>query len=99
VHQAGMGGQFYGVLPTFYDRVTKETMEQLKALAKDFGDKVLPPIPVDTKFREAPLYGQTIWEYAPDSRGARGILGRRGDERLGGYSALVERTEKELLYG
>jgi len=96
VHQAGLGGQFYGVLPTFYDRVTTETLEQLRELVRIFGDKVLPPIPVNTKLREAPLYGQTIWEYAPTSRGACGIP-TKGEERLGGYTALVERVEKELL--
>jgi len=95
VHSAGLGAQFFGVLPTFYDRVTRETTEQLKALVNVFGDKVLPPIPVDTKFREAPLYGQTIWEYAPDSHGVQGILSMK-ETRLGGYAALVERIAKEL---
>jgi len=97
IQRAGLGGRFYGVLPTFYDRVTRETLEQLKELVEAFGDKVLPPIPVDTKLREAPLYGQTIWEYAPGSRGAQGIVVE--GKRVGGYAVLVERVEEELLAG
>ena len=42
--------QVAGILPTFYERVTLESHEQLIHLAKTFGKLVLPPIPQDTQF-------------------------------------------------
>ena len=63
-----------GVLPTFFDRQTNGTLVQLKTLVNAFGRHVLPPIPVDTRLREAPAYGQTIWEYAPRSRSVVGVV-------------------------
>ena len=83
-----------GVLPTFYERSTKESMNNLKTLTDAFGELVMPPIPQDTKLREASRAGKTIWEYAPQSRGAIGI--GDGDSRYGGYEMatkwLLERS-------
>ena len=84
-----------GILPTFFDRQTNETLIQLKALVEAFGRYVLSPIPVDTRLREAPAYGQTIWEYAPRSRSVVGVVNGRG-KRVGGYVRFVERV-KEVL--
>jgi chromosome partitioning protein len=86
-----------GILPTFFDRTTNETMIQLKALVNAFKGLVLPPIPIDVKLREAPAYGQTIWEYAPGSRSVVGVKptngnGANGDKKLGGYMQFVARV-------
>ena len=63
-----------GVLPTLFERMTTETRANVTHLAEALGDVryLLPPIPRDTKVREASSYGQTIWEYAPASPAAVG---------------------------
>ncbi len=85
-----------GILPTFFDRQTNETMTQLHSLVKAFGGLVLPPIPTDTKLREAPAYGQTIWEYAPRSRSVMGVKGSNGQQHFGGYSQFIDRVREVL---
>jgi chromosome partitioning protein len=87
--------ELLGILPTFFDRTTNETMMQLRSLVDSFGDLVLPPIPVDTKLREAPAYGETVWEYAPSTRSVVGITGNNGSQR-GGYLDFIDRVEKVL---
>ena len=62
----------YSILPTFFDRTTRETFTQLKALVQTFNDRVWPPIPQDTKAREAPAYGKTLWEYCLHSPAVAG---------------------------
>lgn len=67
----GHGGAIRLIIPTMYDirrRVSKQVLQSLK---KDFGDRVTPPIRVDTQLSEAPGEGNTIFEYAPRSRGAK----------------------------
>lgn len=60
-----------GIVPTFYDRRNRISDEAVKTLKGYFRDKVLPPIRVNTRLKEAPQHKQTIFEYAPDSTGAR----------------------------
>jgi chromosome partitioning protein len=84
-----------GVLPTFYERTTNETTIQLRALVKTFGDLVLPPIPLDTQLREAPAHGETIWEYAPDTRSVIGVKTRSGTMQ-GGYLQFIDRVREVL---
>ncbi len=57
----------YSIIPTFFDRTTRETGLQLKALVQTFNSHVWPPIPQDTHAREAPVYGMSLWEYCPHS--------------------------------
>ena len=85
------------VLPTFYDRRTKETRAQLLVLASIFRARGLlsAPIPVDVKLREAPAFGASIWEYAPGTRSIVGIEGSNG-RLYGGYSSFVERVKRVL---
>lgn len=83
------GARLLGVLPTFYDRQTNESSRQLLALANTFKGLVLPPIPTDTRLRECPALGRTIWEYMPDSRSVVGIPGDNG-KPIGGYAQIVE---------
>lgn len=87
--------ELLGILPAFYDRTTNETTVQLRALIDTFGDLVLPPIPIDTKLREAPAFGQTIWEYAPDSRSVVGVKTRDGELR-GGYLQFIAYVRRVL---
>jgi len=72
VHSAlGHRVRVLGVLPTFYDprnRISDASIAQLRAR---YDDRVLAPIRVNTKLKEAPSQGKTIFDYAPESRGAR----------------------------
>jgi chromosome partitioning protein len=79
----------YTILPTFFERTTKETMVQLREIATTFGRQVWPPIPQDTKAREAAAYGKTLLEYSPKSPAVRGYTNSRG--LVGGYSEAIER--------
>lgn len=66
----GCGCQLLLVVPTFYDRVTRESTEILRQLAGTFRGLVTAPVPRCTRLREAPSYGKTVWEYAPTSSAA-----------------------------
>ncbi len=59
-----------GILPTFYDMRNNISDEAVKTLKGYFHDKVLPPVRVNTRLKEAPSEEKTIFEYAPESRGA-----------------------------
>lgn len=86
--------QVAGILPTFYERVTLESHEQLIHLAQTFGRLVLPPIPQDTQCRVASRYGKTIWDHAPH---AKALLGyEQGNRRVGGYQQILERLKEWL---
>jgi chromosome partitioning protein len=87
--------ELLGILPTFFDRQTNETVTQLQGLVQTFGRLVLPPIPVDTKLREAPAFGQTIWEYAPKTRSVVGVTNVSGNH-YGGYLQFIDRVREVL---
>ena len=89
------GGTFLGVLPTMWERTTTESHEQLKILAGQYGRLVWPPIPRDTHAREAPAYGQTLWEYAPKTRAIVGA--RLGEHEIGGYQRVLDRLLDEVV--
>jgi chromosome partitioning protein len=59
-----------GVLPTFYDQRNRISDEAVKTLKAYFRDLVLPPIRVNTQLKEAPSHQKSIFQYAPESRGA-----------------------------
>lgn len=64
-----------GILPCLYDSRLKLAREVLAEVRAYFPDKVLPtPIRANVKLAEAPSFGQTIFEYAPDSNGAQDYL-------------------------
>ena len=93
--------QLIGVLPTVYERVTNATEDSLRQLQGAVGmEQVLPPIPEDTRVREANARGLTIWEYAPNSPAAIGypngqtVRNSRGG--VGGYLHLAEITERMI---
>jgi chromosome partitioning protein len=89
------GGEFLGILPTMWERTTRESHEQLKILVEQYPDLVWPPIPQDVKAREAPAYGQTLWEYAPKTRALAGV--EINGQRIGGYRAVLKRLLEEVL--
>lgn len=66
----GWAGTVLGILPTFYDEVTKESQANLDELKAAFGDLVLPPIHRATVLRECAAEGKTVFELAPRSRAA-----------------------------
>lgn len=87
-----------GVLPTMFDRVTNETAQNVQKLADAIGSgMILPPIPRDTKFREASHRGLTIWEYAPTTPGVIGYknVSKSQNSRglTGGYLHIAEIIE------
>ena len=90
-------GRFLGVLPTFWERTTKESHEQLQVLVEQFGKQLWPPIPVDVKAREAPAYGRTLWEYAADCRALNGV--ELGGMRRGGYKQVLVRLGQVIGNG
>lgn len=94
--EGGFSGQFLGVLPTFFERTTKESLAQLRILHKAFNSLIWPPIPSDTKAREAPAYGETLHEYAPDCRALTGISLNGSGIIAGGYLQVMARLIKEL---
>lgn len=64
-------GGMIGILPTFYDDVTRESKATLQDLKKQFGELVLNPIHRATILRECAVEGKTIFELDPRSRAAR----------------------------
>jgi chromosome partitioning protein len=60
-----------GILPCLYDSRLKLAREVLAEVRRYFPGKVLKhPIAKNVKLAEAPSYGRTIFEYAPESPGA-----------------------------
>lgn len=86
VNKRGGAVKVGGIIPTFYDRTTTETQEQLENLAAAFGPQVWPIIPQDSKIRTANRAGKTLWEYAPTARAIAGIKGIGG-----GYQSALSR--------
>jgi chromosome partitioning protein len=80
-----------GILPTFYDVRNNISDESIKTLKSHFHNKVLPPIRVNTRLKEAPSENETIFEYAPSSRGAKDY------QRVVDW--LVEQQEERLRAG
>ena len=63
-------GRILGILPTFYDNVTRESKATLQDLQKRFDKLMLPAIHRATILRECAVEGKTIFELAPESRAA-----------------------------
>ncbi len=81
-----------GVVPTFFDHRTRIGRDVIRNLKRYFGQKVMPPVRVNTRLKEAPAHNKTIFEHDSRSRGAED------------YARLVdcvvtERWETESLDG
>jgi chromosome partitioning protein len=67
----GWTGRVLGILPTFFETITRETRAVQADLRELLGQELLlDPVHRATILRECPAHGQTIFEYAPDSRAA-----------------------------
>lgn len=64
-----------GILPCLYDSRLKLAREVLGEIRAYFPGQVLPkPVRSSVKLAEAPSYGRTIFEYAPESHGAQDYM-------------------------
>ncbi|HUR29592.1 MAG TPA: AAA family ATPase, partial [Planctomycetota bacterium] len=64
-----------GILPCLYDNRLRLAREVLGEIRKYFpGEVFVRPIAKNIKLAEAPSYGKTIFEYAPESSGATDYL-------------------------
>ena len=97
-----------GILPCLYDSRLKLAREVLGEIRKYFPGQVLPnPIRANVKLAEAPSYGQTIFEYAPESNGAKDYLWaareilrtESRDPELAGLPPFTERLPKIVQPG
>lgn len=61
---------FKYVLPTFLDGRVRKSAEILGQLQTYYGQQLCPPIRYNVRLSEAAGFGQTIFEYAPNSPGA-----------------------------
>jgi len=59
------------VIPTLYDQRNKICKETLDSMRKEFGRLVSVPIRQNSKLKEAPKYGKSIFTYAKSSNGAQ----------------------------
>lgn len=87
----------YSILPTFFDRTTKETLIQFQEVTRAFGEHVWPPIPQDTRVRETAAYGKTMWEYSPTSPSMEGYS--EGRQKMGGYRQVLGRMLEVINAG
>ena len=94
VSQRGHTFRGYSILPTFFDRTTRETIQQFQDIVATFGERVWPPIPQDTRVREASAYGQTLFEYSPNSPAMVGY--KDGRQQIGGYQQAVDHLMEVL---
>ncbi len=58
------------ILPTFMDKRVKNPGDLLQDLTRLYESYLCAPIRYNVKLAEAPAWGRTIFEYAPDSTGA-----------------------------
>ncbi len=97
VQKQGYDIESFSILPTYFDRRTKETLTNLKELAASFPNNIWPPIPDDTKVRESSAYGQTLWEYAPKTPALLGYESK--GKRVGGYNSALQYFIDEVVNG
>lgn len=84
------GLEITGIVPCLYDSRLVLAREVLGEVRRYFPGRVFRrTISVNVKLAEAPSYGQTIFEYAPDSTGARDHLAL-ADEILAAMGAVSE---------
>ena len=79
----------YTILPTFFERSTRETLAQFRELVLTFTSHVWPPIPQDAAVRAASAQGKTIWEV---SKSAPALIGyKSGRQVQGGFVQVLDR--------
>jgi len=70
----GICAEIRGIIPTFVDERLRKTGEIIGSLNDVFGDIVSPPLHQSVRLSEAPSFGKTIFDYAPDNRAADDLL-------------------------
>ena len=83
VESLPQGIEITKIIPTFFDQRTKKSKEILEDLKSFFKKKVTTPIRVNVRLSECSSYHKTIFEYDPNSRGARDYQ-RLGKEIISG---------------
>ncbi|HSO27986.1 MAG TPA: ParA family protein, partial [Anaerolineales bacterium] len=78
--EQGWQGEILGLLPTFYDDVTRESKATVQDLKERFASFLLEPVHRATILRECAVEGKTIYELNNNSRAALQ------------YSRLVQKT-------
>lgn len=92
--QSGKCYRGYSILPTFFERTTKETLVQFRELVIAFGEHVWPPIPQDASVRAASAQGKTLWEASHSSPALTGF--KNGRQFQGGFNQVLERLLEVL---
>jgi chromosome partitioning protein len=88
LESAGKRYRGYSILPTFFERTTRETLTQFRALAAAHGAAIWPPIPQDARVREVSAAGLPLWE----AHRCAALDGYRSGRRtLGGYRQVLSR--------
>jgi chromosome partitioning protein len=84
--KAGHTLQVAAIVPTFFDRQTKETLANFRELTQRYGPLVFPAVGRSTRIREATAADppQTLWEFLPANHQA-----------LTAYGYLVKRMLEE----
>lgn len=59
------------ILPTFHDKRVKKSFEIMDQLNKHFPNNILDPVSYSARISESAGFGQTIFEYAPKTQGAK----------------------------
>jgi len=89
--------QITGIVPCLYDSRLRLAREVLAELRRYFPHQAFArPIQSNVKLAEAPSYGQTIFEYAPESSGARDYAAL-ADEVLAPRGALTTTRPAESV--
>ncbi|KPL78688.1 hypothetical protein ADN00_05410 [Ornatilinea apprima] len=95
VAQRGYSFKGYAILPTFFDRTTRETLTQFQEITRAFGTNVWPPVPQDTRVRESAAFGKTLEEYSASSPAMVGF--QDGQRLVGGYRQALHKL-LEMTY-
>jgi len=59
------------IIPTLFDKRNKICKQSLDKIRSEFYEIVSEPIRIDTKLKESPCMGKSIFSYAKNSRGAK----------------------------
>jgi len=90
----GSKARLLGLLLTQADYRTRTTKPYVEQIRSEFGSKVLgTEIRVNVRLAEAPSFGQTIFQYAPDSTGSRAYC-ELAEELLDRWSRVAEQRPR-----